>query len=40
VPPQQHRHSYYPKRSKQDDPPGKPESSTLSRWFGRDTPKP
>lgn len=41
-PPQQqqsHRRNYYPKRAKNDDFPAKPEPSTLSRWFGRDTPK-
>jgi hypothetical protein len=41
-PPQQqqsHRRNYYPKRAKNDDSPAKPESSTLSRWFGRDTSK-
>jgi hypothetical protein len=35
-PPQQHRRNYYSKRAKYDDSPSKPESSTLSRWFGRD----
>jgi len=42
APPQQqqsHRRGYYPKRAKNDDTPAKPESSTLSRWFGRDTSK-
>jgi hypothetical protein len=41
-PPQQqqsHRRNYYPKRAKNDDSPAKPETSTLSRWFGRDTSK-
>jgi len=36
-PPQQHRRNYSSKRAKYDDSPSKPESSTLSRWFGRDT---
>jgi hypothetical protein len=36
---QSHRRNYYPKRAKQDDSPTKPEPSTLSRWFGRDTSK-
>jgi hypothetical protein len=36
---QSHRRNYYPKRAKQDDSPIKPEPSTLSRWFGRDTSK-
>jgi hypothetical protein len=36
---QSHRRNYYPKRAKNDDSPAKPESSTLSRWFGRDTSK-
>jgi hypothetical protein len=42
APPQQqpHRRNYYSKRGKKDDPPPKQESSTLSRWFGRDTAKP
>jgi hypothetical protein len=38
--PQPHRRGYYPKRSTRDDPPPRPESSTLSRLFGRDSPKP
>jgi hypothetical protein len=41
-PPQQqqsHRRNYYSKRTKRDDTPAKPETSTLSRWFGRDTAK-
>lgn len=37
---QPHRRSYYPKRSKKDEAPPRPEASTLSRWFGRDAPKP
>jgi hypothetical protein len=38
-PPQSHRRNYYPKHAKRDDSPAKPEPSTLSRWFGRDTSK-
>jgi hypothetical protein len=36
---QSHRRNYYPKRARPDDSPAKPEPSTLSRWFGRDTSK-
>jgi hypothetical protein len=38
TPPQ--RRNYYPMRAKKDDPPPKLESSTLSRWFGREKSKP
>jgi hypothetical protein len=39
--PQQHRRGYnYPKRTTNEVPPPKPPSSTLSRWFAHDTPKP
>jgi hypothetical protein len=34
------RRNYYPKRARKDDPPAQPEPSTLSRWFGRDRPRP
>jgi hypothetical protein len=37
---QPHRRSYYSNRSKKDDPPPGPASTTLSRWFGHDGPKP
>jgi hypothetical protein len=36
----QQRRSNYGKRAKRDDAPSKLESSALSRWFGRDPPKP
>jgi hypothetical protein len=40
APPQQHRRGYYyPKRANNDELPPKPAPSTLSHWFGHDTPK-
>ncbi len=36
---QSHRRSHYPKRAKNDESAAKPEPSTLSSIFGRDTPK-
>jgi hypothetical protein len=35
VPPQPHRRTYAPRRSKRDDPPSRPEPSNLSRLFSR-----